>query len=462
MVPQITVSIVSWLLEGRLIKTLSEIPKSTDLPLNLCLQVQGCDQISKDRAKEIVDVASSNFVNSDVFFTAGNRYIAKTRASIFKRSARTPFIFMTDNDMVFQEHTIDILYNFLSNKSNSEYGLVDTIYNKRKYHRTVDGTKVICTPITFGHLKFVDVNLIGGGSMLIRSEVATIPNIIDTRYDLGTWDFDLCMNVRKAGWKIASLSDGNYVALNDHSYRTEEYKKGRVPLGLRSFGARLFESKWGFSSEYYPESPKIVKRKTPINTDSFIISRAIYTSIGEDLGVGILSERRLELMQRYFIGSLRNQTDPNFTLYLFTGPSDNEATSRIKSLDYGNLDVKFISINDDLSKWKKSVDESRNWGREIDEGSPEALVRNYGHPKATIMARVDIDDWVAPGWIAHMKHMAIAKPESHFLINYQVVGQGPDGRLYKFFAPHIEVDQVHFLLWYRRKNHGLVLMKMCI
>jgi hypothetical protein len=52
------------------------------------------------------------------------------------------------------------------------------------------------------------------------------------------------------------------------------------------------------------------------------------------------------------------------------------------------------------------------------------------------MARVDIDDWVAPGWISHMKYMANTINERRFLINYQVFGQAPDGRLYEFYAPH--------------------------
>ena len=52
------------------------------------------------------------------------------------------------------------------------------------------------------------------------------------------------------------------------------------------------------------------------------------------------------------------------------------------------------------------------------------------------MARLDTDDWVAPGWIAHMKYMAATSPEQHFLINYQVTGQASDGRLYNFSQVH--------------------------
>ena len=432
---QITVSILSYLLEDRLIKTLIQIPRNTTLPLNLCLHVQGANQIAPNKKQEILD-ATSGFMGRDIFFTIGNACAAKPRAKLLKRSAITPYVFMTDNDMVFQEGSIDALYKFLSSPENPKYGIIDLVHNYLKWHRTVDGTEVTCTPLDFNTQNIIDVDLIGAGSMLMKREVALIPNLIDTAYDIGTWDFDLCLNVKKAGWKIATLCNKSLIAINDKTYRQRGYKAGRYYNKLKIEGLKIFEGKWGFSSEHYPNSPKKVKISKPISTDTFIISRAIYNTIGNELGIGILSEQRLNLMQRYFINSLRNQTDSNFTLYIFTGASDNEATKRIKALDYGDLNVEFIHIEDDLSEWKSSVDTSNNWGREVDKGCPEMLVQSHGHPKATIMARLDIDDWVAPGWIAHMKHMAITNPETHFLINYQVIGQAPDGRLYKFFAPH--------------------------
>jgi glycosyltransferase involved in cell wall biosynthesis len=172
------------------------------------------------------------------------------------------------------------------------------------------------------------------------------------------------------------------------------------------------------------------------NTDTIIISRAIYNKLDDSVGIGILSNHRLELIQRYFINSLKNQTDKEFTIYLVVGSEHNEATQKIKSLDWGSLNIKYIYTSDDLSDWKKSVCESKVWGRETDKGSPEDIIRNLDLPKTTIMARMDIDDWVSPGWISHMKHMAKTHNEDNFLINYQVFGQDPDGRLYKYNASH--------------------------
>ena len=410
------------------------------MPLNLCLHVQGSEQIDPNKRQEILD-ATSGFMSRDIFFTEGNAGSARPRAELMKRSAITPYVFVTDNDMVFQEGSIDRLYKFLTNKDNAKFGMVDLVHNYLRWHRRVEGTKVTCIPLNFDTQDVIEVDLIGAASILMRKEVALIPNLIDLSYSIGTWDFDLCMNVKAAGWKIATVCDRALIAINDKTYRPRGYKAGRVMNRLKVEGTKIFERKWGFSSEHYPNSPKKVEKvkttnKQTTDTNTTIISRAIYNTVGGELGIGVLDENRLDLMQRHFINSLRSQTDPNFTLCVVVGKADNEATARIKALNWGDLNVQFIHTDGDLSSWKKSATESKNWGREIDNGCPEVIARNSDHPLTTIMARMDIDDWVAPGWVKHMKHMAVNKPESHFLINYQVIGQAPDGRLYRFFAPH--------------------------
>lgn len=431
---QITVAIVSWLLEGRLIKTLINIPKTTSLPLNLCLHVQGEEQISDDVKQNIID-AASGFVEKDIYFTEGNIGIAPPRAEQLKRITNTPFIFISDNDMDYAENTIDRELEFLTNPENSVYGMVDVVFNELIYHRRVEDTKVICTRVNLNTPHIVDIDLTGGTSILIRAEVTSIPGIIDTRYCIGSWDFDMSMNVRKAGWKIATIVDKDLMAINDHSNRTAEYTKDKTGNSTIQCGRNLFEDKWGFSCMYFPRNKIIPKNKWPNTT---IITRAIYNNIGILPGLGILNPMRISLMQRNFINCLKNQIDQNFKVCVVTGSEENVATKKIQNLDWGDLKVDFIYTSGDVSKWKESVAISKNWGVEANPGSPEDIVRNLDLPKTSIMARLDNDDWVVPGWIAHMKYLADTTPESHFLINYQVIGQAPDGRLYEFYAPHVK------------------------
>jgi GT2 family glycosyltransferase len=450
MTSQVTVAIISWLLEERLMKTLSSIPKTTSLPLNLCLNVQGAEQISPSTKQAIINSASG-FVNKDIYFTENNRGIAKPRSENLIRAATTPYIFMSDNDMDYQPNTIDEQLKFM--ESNPSYGIVDVVNNQVHWHRQVEGKKVKCIPLNFDTQRIVDVDLLGGTSLLIRREVALTPNIIDTNYYIGSWDFDFIMNVRKAGWKVATLVDKNLVAFNDKSMRSADYKWTKLRNPIIEKGRRLFESKWGFSCMDFPVNSKLVSPQD----DTIVISRAIYHKLSENIGMGMLSENRLLLMQKYFINSLKSQTDPLFKIYIIVGQEGNETTERIKSLNWGSLDVNFIYTSGDISEWKSSVEKSGNWGRETDKGSPEDIARRLELPTATIMARLDIDDWVAPGWISHMKHMAKTHKEPNFLINYQVFGQAPDGQIYKFYAPHRRNRTSPFIAIVQRSKHKISL-----
>lgn len=431
MLPQITVAIVSWLLEERLIKTLKSIPNTTSLPLNLCLLVQGEEQVKSVTKQEIIDSASG-FVEKDIYFCSGNGGIAPPRAANLKRAAKTPYVFMSDNDMDYRPGTLEAELEFL--QTHPDYGMVDIIHNQLVYHRNVKGTRVICTPLDEITEPFATVDLIGGTSQLIRQKIALTPNIIDTRYFIGSWDFDFSMNVRSRGWKIATLTDKNLIALNDRSMRTNKYAAHKTNKEIIEVGRRLFESKWGFSCVWFPRHKINVEPQRSMQT--IIVSRAIYSKIGPFHDIGTIDEKHISMLQSNFIDSLKHQTDKDFIIYLALGPGDCEASKRIKSLDWGNLNIKFLHSYDALDQWKSSIDKSRNWGRETDIGSPEHIAKSLDYKRTSIMARMDIDDWVAPGWVAHMKHMANMMKDKRFLINYQVFGQAPDGQVYKFYAPH--------------------------
>jgi GT2 family glycosyltransferase len=429
--PQITVAIVSWLREDRLIKTLQSIPKITSLPLNLCLHVQGDEQVTSSTKQQIVE-AASGFVEKDIYFSTGNGGIALPRANNLKRAAKTPYVFMSDNDMDYKPGTFEAELEFL--QTHSEFGMVDVLHNQLVYHRTVEGTKVICTPIEIIKEPFAEVDLIGGTSQLIRQEVALLPDVIDIRYFIGSWDFDFSMNVRKAGWKIATLTDDNLKAYNDREARPDKYKRSKNNQEQIERGRRLFESKWGFSCVWFPRNR--IKVDPLVSLKTIVVSRAIYTSLGPVHGVGIIDKKYLSLMQTNFIDSLKHQTIKDFLLYLAVGPESCEATKAIKALDWSGLNITFLYTSGDLSQWKASISKSKNWARETDIGSPETVTKSLDYPRTSIMARMDIDDWVSPGWIAHMNNMAATIKDRRFLINYQVFGQAPDGQVYTFYAPH--------------------------
>jgi hypothetical protein len=216
--------------------------------------------------------------------------------------------------------------------------------------------------------------------------------------------------------------------------RSENYKKSKLNNDIIQVGRKLFESKWGFSCMWFPSNKIKVDPLVPMEVS--IISRAIYNDIGPLHDVGIIDQKYLDMMQRNFINSLKAQTDQEFKLYLAVGPENCNATKAIKNLDWSGLNITFLYTSGDLTQWKDSIKKSKNWARETDKGSPEDIIKSLDYPRTSIMARIDIDDWVTPGWVAHMKFMANTMSERRFLINYQVFGQAPDGRVYSFYAPH--------------------------
>jgi hypothetical protein len=450
MTPLITVDIISWKCEERLIKTLQQIPKSTNLPLNLCLHVQGSEKIPRE-LKVRIEEAALGFVEKDIRFTSSNAGIAPVRAANLVRAAKTPYIFMSDNDMEYAKGTIDAELEFL--QSHPDYGMVDVPYDKTIYTRQVKGTKVICNKIDYSKVYIADIDLTGGTSLLIRQEVALTPNIIDTNYCIGSWDFDFTLNVRKAGWKVASIIDKSLIAYNDQSMRSSDYTNIKLNQSKIQEGRRLFESKWGFSCVYFPNHKVTPTETFELTQDSTILlTRAIYESIGKAPSIGVLTEDRIPLIENNFINSLNNQTDKEFKVCVIVGEKDNEATKLIESLDWKSLNVEFIYTNPDFDLWRRSVDKSRNYASELDEGSPEYIAKHSGHPTAPIMIRMDTDDWVVPGWISHIKHLAKTINKDTFLLNYQVTGQAPDGRLYKFYAPHTDTRTSPFIVLVQKSS----------
>lgn len=265
---------------------------------------------------------------------------------------------------------------------------------------------------------------------VIKREVIDKVGLLDTGYKMGMWDdVDYNRSAIEAGYRPALAID---TCIKHHGRVTFKEIQAKENFNVDKL---LLTNKLYLDRKWRKLYANKALRPTEDYDKVFIISRAIYTKMGEKSDVGILTKHRLNLMQRYFINSLANQTDKDFTLYLIVGKYKNVTTKRIEGLEWKGVNVQFIYTDGDLSEWKSAVEKTGNLSRE-NKGSPEDMVRKFGHPWSNIMARLDTDDWVAPGWIAHIRHMAQTKPESHFLINYRVMGQGVDGRLYSLSIPH--------------------------
>ena len=394
----------------------------------------------------LIDKVISNMEHTSIKLPTNEGFVGAVNAGL--KISNAPTVCLLNNDTEVSPRWLEKLISALY--ADEKMGIIGTLTGppakKQKYdshHNISYQQRFREVPVFPEFTNFTDFNLkiekqlpgvtgkvdfVAFLCACIKREVIDKVGHLDPNFAMGMWDdADYNRSAQKLGYKTELLLDTCIYHKGRATFSLVEREENLdIPALLKKNRAYL-DKKWrGINIK-----PTIVPESIPI-----IISRAVYYAMGDKKELGILTENRLDLMQRYFINSLQNQTDSGFVIYLVVGPENNETTTKIKSLNWYNLGINFIHSNGDLLEWKNSAEKSRNFGREIDQGCPEDLVRRADIPKTSIMARLDTDDWVTPGWIAHMKHMAATKPESHFLINYQVIGQALDGRLYEFFAPH--------------------------
>jgi radical SAM superfamily enzyme YgiQ (UPF0313 family) len=276
---------------------------------------------------------------------------------------------------------------------------------------------------------------------VIKREVIEKVGLLDPNYAMGMYDDnDYNIATRRLGYTTKLL------------YDTCIWHKGRSTF-------KLIQATENFDVDELLKKNRLYMNQkwslVSITDDILIISRAIYNSFGEKEGLGILTQNRLKLMQRYFINSLKNQTDQDFVINLFLGEENNITSEKIKSLDWSRLRVIFTHTNGLDENWTSSASIINGFGKESEKGCPEYIVRTQGHPMTNIMVRMDTDDWVTPGWISHIRHTSNAIKEPNFLINYQILGQSPDGRLYNYSFPHNRNRISPFLVVVQKLNQKI-------
>jgi len=249
---------------------------------------------------------------------------------------------------------------------------------------------------------------------VIRREVIDKVGFLDPNYAMGMWDDnDYNKAVRYAGWTAELAIDTCIYHRGRSTFKIIQETENFDVNALLKKNKRYLDCKWGV-------------------LDTSIISRAIFDQLGETANIGILTPYRKDLIQRYFINSLKAQIDTGFNIQLVVGPKGNEATKAIENLDWGSLNVDFLYSNG-LDLWRESVKRSGNKAIEAADGTPEMLVRQSGHKLTSTMIRMDTDDWIAPGFISHVRYVEQTTALSSFLINYQVIGQDDDGKLFNIY-----------------------------
>jgi len=87
-----------------------------------------------------------------------------------------------------------------------------------------------------------DVDIMGSATMMMKREIFDSVDL-DPNYFIGWGDFDFCMQMKKAGWKLKVLALPNFKAINDYG-GSEEYRKFRYRPEHSRNSADLFYKKW--------------------------------------------------------------------------------------------------------------------------------------------------------------------------------------------------------------------------
>jgi hypothetical protein len=130
-------------------------------------------------------------------------------------------------------------------KSDPSLGAVSIRTDKQKKVEVVRDSKLIRLDIPLVNGPFV-VDVTGSATTLFRREVWKT-SMVDSNYGVGLWDYDLCMQLRSRGWKLALLTDPNLVAHNDGG-GSKEYLEGRYNKEVVANSFTRFQSKWGISA----------------------------------------------------------------------------------------------------------------------------------------------------------------------------------------------------------------------
>lgn len=238
----VTVAMINYMREERLIKTLEYLLESSECKLDLVLQCQGLENIDVDTKLRIEDVCKK-FNSYELNFTYGNigtaipRFNTTTRA--FNKNSN--YILILDSDMDIPKWTIERLVG--EHKKRSKYGVISCWCTPSYAKWEIKNDKLISSNVTKG---FHETAILGTGCAMVKRDV--LKNCwFNTDLTIGFVDFHWCAEVRNNGWLLGILAEENHKLNNDKSYNTEVYKKERFPWDEIERSRKIFFEKWGLT-----------------------------------------------------------------------------------------------------------------------------------------------------------------------------------------------------------------------
>lgn len=247
--PYLTIAMISWLRPDKLVKNLKNILETTVIPINICLHVQGSEQL-RDKFKEQIISLAFKFNDTNLKFSKRNLGTGIPRHGRVVEALKynTPYIQTLDDDTIIPAGGTEALITLLEsdkllgaaslvcNPKRNIYDLVEVKGEKGLQHRLAQAKE--------GSLDFGDA--VGSATQVVRREVYDTC-MLDSKYRIGCADFDFSMQMRQEGWKLAMICVEEFAAENLNRDNSEEYEKGRRHMQTIQASCNRFYKKWGIN-----------------------------------------------------------------------------------------------------------------------------------------------------------------------------------------------------------------------
>jgi GT2 family glycosyltransferase len=237
--PVVTIAMLSYRRPASLIISLKK-HLSNGTPMNLCLRVQGSEELSDTIKDEIRDLVSQ-FYGSHLVFTKNNLGSGIPRHEMMAKALEfdTPYIYTTDDDMLFPEYSIITQVAVLDTLK--EYGALGSVCTPSYPRYFIKYGKISSSKVV---KSFEDTEMMGSATTLYRREVFDTCEY-DKDYQIGLGDFDLCMQMAESGWKLGIMNIKELNSLNDWDPKAKDYIRERYNRPVIAYSKQRFRWKWG-------------------------------------------------------------------------------------------------------------------------------------------------------------------------------------------------------------------------
>lgn len=237
---EITIAMINFMREKKLLNCLNSILDTHDIPLNIILQLQNYDKIPEQLKIEIEDVLKK-FKSYKLIKNDGNLGVGTPRYNTTNEALKkgTEYTLILDSDMILKQNTIKRL--FIEMEKRNTYGAISCWCEPFYSVWEISNKSLISRRPQIG---FNETDVLGTGCVLIRTEVFKNAKFNKNLF-IGYIDFLWCMDVKTNRWNLGIVADPNFKILNDKSSDTTEYRSNRHNIKEIERSRKYFLDKWG-------------------------------------------------------------------------------------------------------------------------------------------------------------------------------------------------------------------------